>query len=396
MLFTILNISDVHIGHPARDLDSLEVFESLFRDLAQQTQRHGPPHFVIFSGDAAYGTHPDRPLNEQYGQFKFFLERVLSATGRDLQDTPFFMVPGNHDVDRNVVDATQTEWLNRRRQNPEASKEIGEEMRLGSKSPLWTRFLDRLRPWATFVEGLNQPGIKFDSELMTSSLVLEHEGTKIGVFGLNSAWAATNDEDRGRLFIGKHQFQTAQDFAAGVDFPIAVAHHPPSCLGESESRSVEERLRTRFRMFFHGHEHRSWFEDLPQHASLAAGACYQGSEKDNSYSWIQIDFRERQATVFLRTYSDRGAGGWHQDSIEGLTDEKRGGTLRALFSDPASRTGSRRRRPDLQIEAVESPAFERARPLESLESVPETMGRNRDPQPLRVPSSHTLRPAPAR
>jgi len=67
-----------------------------------------------------------------------------------------------------------------------------------------------------------------------------------------------------------------------------------------------------FQIFLHGHEHISWFSSSGEFLKCAAGACYDGSERQNGYSWFVIDLESLAATIHLREYTNQGAGAGEQ------------------------------------------------------------------------------------
>src|SRR5207253_399388 len=114
-------------------------------------------------------------------------------------------------------------------------------------------------------------------------------------------------QEKGQLWIGKYQYQTAVERIRGATFKIAVAHHPISWLNTAEENWMTERLDSSFDMFMHGHDHNPWVRPVGTHVVIAAGACYQGATKGNSYYWIIADLEQRSLEIVMRAYSDKGA-----------------------------------------------------------------------------------------
>src|SRR5437016_8903890 len=109
--FVILHLSDAHVGNPKYSLDSADVLKPLLLDLRKvSTDRAISPHLIVFSGDLAYGEIPERPIVDQYSEVMNFLRQVLDAVNSSFQRTPIFIVPGNHDINRNRIGSDQTQW----------------------------------------------------------------------------------------------------------------------------------------------------------------------------------------------------------------------------------------------------------------------------------------------
>lgn len=165
--FRILHLSDSHIGNPRSALDSLEVFESLFRDIKTFASTKGPPSVIIFSGDLAWGQMEESTLKRQYVESKRFIERVLEAAKSDVDRTPILFVPGNHDLDRTAIGTDQTAWRNSLVTQREADEVVYNEMQ--ANSVLWKRTLERQLQWSAFVQSILHPSSTPLSALILAS-----------------------------------------------------------------------------------------------------------------------------------------------------------------------------------------------------------------------------------
>jgi 3',5'-cyclic AMP phosphodiesterase CpdA len=97
--FSLLHISDWH--QKGADFDRDVVLDALLDDIKDRKQidpRLEKVDLVIFSGDAAY-----QGRAEEFQRAKeIFFEPVLRAC--NVSAKHLFMVPGNHDIDRKVVE----------------------------------------------------------------------------------------------------------------------------------------------------------------------------------------------------------------------------------------------------------------------------------------------------
>lgn len=98
--FTWLHISDLHFCiSQAWDADI--VLHELLRDIGNFIKKNEIKFdFIVVTGDIAYSGNPD-----EYVLSKDFLNEVLRLTG--LTKDCIFIVPGNHDVCRNLIPPTQ-------------------------------------------------------------------------------------------------------------------------------------------------------------------------------------------------------------------------------------------------------------------------------------------------
>jgi 3',5'-cyclic AMP phosphodiesterase CpdA len=98
---TWLHLSDWH--QRGADFDRSRVREALLNDLRQRAEideRLNRLDFIVFSGDLAFGGAP----TEYATAAREFLDPVLATTG--VSKDRLFLVPGNHDLRRSVVELT--------------------------------------------------------------------------------------------------------------------------------------------------------------------------------------------------------------------------------------------------------------------------------------------------
>lgn len=349
--FNILVLSDSHFGQPRSGLDSVTVLDSLVTDIIHVSAEYKlKPNLIVYAGDIAFGHASGTvPLSVQYDFGKQFIANVYSKLNIPFSEVPLMMVPGNHDIDREMI----TSALKAHRDKLSADEV---DFMVNPTSTLdWDDYLRRQGEWSSFISSILEPqmalGVEVDKMFHTSSVTIPFGGLQVGIVGLNSSWASYRPDEKGHLWIGKHQYQKAFAKVKDCDFKIAVSHHPASWLVGEESGFLEQRLSTQFDIHIHGHEHSQWIVDTNRHLRLAAGACYEGSTKENGYTWISIDFAQKKGHVYLRTYTDDGAGGWCQKVVPGVTDGSGVAEVKHFLDGFDSGKAT-----DLTTEDVETPA----------------------------------------
>ncbi|MGR3660892.1 MAG: metallophosphoesterase family protein [Paracoccaceae bacterium] len=105
----ILNVSDIHFKEPQclqPDTDpDLPYRTRMLQDLRSQVQKLGQVGAIIIVGDIAFKGDP-----AEYRVAENWIHELVEATGCHLERV--FVVPGNHDVDRRVIDKSyQSAWL---------------------------------------------------------------------------------------------------------------------------------------------------------------------------------------------------------------------------------------------------------------------------------------------
>lgn len=311
---TWIHLSDWH--QQGKDFDREVVRDKLMEDIrgraaiAAELER---VDFIIFSGDVAY-----HGRTEEYGSaIEHFFDPLLDATGLgEAGRERLFIVPGNHDLDRDFLDVLPGDLL-KRLNNPRALSDwlSDERKRRALMGPMdgYRRFVsDYLGGYRNF--GAYEPDYWYTGHL-------EIRGRQITVFCFNSAWlAARNKDDRGEVYdygyliLGEPQIHAALARSTETDVRIALIHHPFSWLTEFDRNRVEERLGRECHFILCGHQH------VPQikvehgtggdFVNIPAGACYDRRvplepRYANSYNFVHLDFDTRTGTVYLRRLSDR-------------------------------------------------------------------------------------------
>jgi predicted MPP superfamily phosphohydrolase len=313
--FVILHLSDAHLGNPKCSLDSLNVFDPLLKDLREYSARQSlKPNLIVFSGDLAFGDIPQKSLKDQYADAKDYLLKIFSCFDAKYGELPLLIVPGNHDINQNLIG--EGEKLLR----PTLTQDKVSAMMMNKKDVSWKHILERQQEWFAFVKCIPDQDWNWNEELYMATGIIHHKDKQIGIAGLNSSWASHGQKEKGELWIGKNQYETAYQAIRAADLKIVVSHHPVEWLHEEDVAALGHKLEIQFQIFLHGHEHSSWFSASDGHLRCAAGACYNGSERKNGYSWLVIDTESSEIAIHLREYTNEGAGSWRANSIDGKTD----------------------------------------------------------------------------
>ncbi len=315
---TWLHLSDLHCC-PRTDWDARHVLAALRDDLAQLADEHElRPDLIFFTGDAAFGELPGHPLADQLDEAARFFEELREHCGVARENV--FLVPGNHDVDRSAIAADDTAWLDERRKAYDRAA-VDEMLRQGHGAERWRRIMTRLDAYRAFLERAGYKHLLGDPERLIYAQSRDVRGIRVGVAGLSSAWSCHGD-DRGRLWMGgAWQVATLEEELDDAGVRVALVHHPRTWLGEAEDPELEPLFERVFDFHLHGHEHQLWVRPLAGEGNvrIAAGACYDRSDRDNGYNLVRLDFENEKVEVWLRSY-ETAAGAWQRREIAGKTD----------------------------------------------------------------------------
>ncbi|MGD0951675.1 MAG: metallophosphoesterase [Methanotrichaceae archaeon] len=302
---TWLHLSDWHQGN--KEFDRQVVADALIEDLERRATISpdlAKIDFVVFSGDVA---HSGKPEEYQAAKVEFF-DRLLRATG--LGPDQLFIVPGNHDLNRDEFELLPPALLKPLESDTEVQKWIVEERQRGL-------VLQPLNSFTKFVTAYT----KQKNPDFANIRRLDVDGKKIALLGLNSAWmcgrhTGINGEidDDGYVLVGEPQIHQPLKDMLDADIKIAVLHHPFEWLKEFDRRHVEGRLINECNFILSGHRHTPEARQISRnngfYVHISTGANYLDRvSKDplfiNAYNLVHFDFETSKGIVFLRRWSDR-------------------------------------------------------------------------------------------
>jgi tetratricopeptide (TPR) repeat protein len=283
------------------------------------------PDLIFFTGDAAFGDlGRDKGLSiaEQFEEAIAFFTQVRQTFSPEIPAENFFIVPGNHDVNRNEVPSSTTAWLDSLLQKPreESIRTIQDMLHKANKD--WQTCMERLCEYGLFL-AVGFDHLLEDDKRLIYGIVRQVRDVKVGIAGLNCVWSSARDNERGRLWLGGHwQIQTLQQKITEAHVKIALMHQPTSWFVEVEAPALNPEIERTFHFLLHGHDHQNWVTPHgEQHVQIAAGACYGSSDVESGYDFVRLNLDEGTGEVWLRRYDELG-GGWIPRVIHGKTDDR--------------------------------------------------------------------------
>lgn len=300
-----LHLSDFHTGKDGYGENRL--FQYILDDVKAKVSSGIAPNLVFITGDLVNKGKP-----EQYKEFtdKFFFP-LIDALPPETREN-IFVIPGNHDVDREQNSAFVPYDVLLHTKDFLDPTEIGEFRR----RIVFPRFQAFAESDATNVGNhwLHSPSGTF-----TKTLAF-HE-TKIGILGINTAWLSYSDNDQHRLSAGKWLIEEGFDAVTDCDFKIVLGHHPIDWFLNSELEAIRSLFGRNNVLYLHGHLHKGYarYEEGAGYPFLAlqSGACFQAREDDvwvNGFTWCELDTSTRQIfpdpLVWSSSYQE-----WKPDSL---------------------------------------------------------------------------------
>ncbi|MCF7673827.1 MAG: metallophosphoesterase [Akkermansiaceae bacterium] len=311
--FSWIHLSDLH-SRTSTLWESDRVTTGLLADLEQKRDADEfRPDALFFTGDAAFGSVAGENIADQYTRFGELLDKIRNTFSPAIAKERVFIVPGNHDTDRDQVLETDTEWLRR----PERTEE--EIIRhLSKPTKECIHWMKRLASYQTFIREYGLHHLSPDESRLIWSHKFDCCDHTVGIAGLNSAWSCATNKEKAKLWMGgKWQIGEMVRQLGKVDFSIALVHHPANWLVEEEDPQVGRLLLRDFDLVLHGHEHADFVrQESDGTIQISAGASYDRLGRPKEYSFGSINLKGTGGGLWPRVWDEVG-GGWVSKNIAG-------------------------------------------------------------------------------
>jgi predicted MPP superfamily phosphohydrolase len=289
----ILHISDLHAAAKDKADRSLLV-EAMLTD-AERIAATGAFDIAVVTGDLANFGKSD--------EFDLARELILAPLSERLGVPPdrTFVVPGNHDVDRDAI-------LRMVELGLESGLRSREDVaRLADRSDELEQALIRLDSWRSFVDSEDFVAVGGSDHRLVRTEFLEVDGKTYGIVMLNSAWRCYSERDKGKLSVGGPVAEEALREIGASDARLVLIHHPLDWLQGFEADEIGVELETQGAVVFSGHEHESKPTAVKSPRGeaiyLRAGCLYTHLKYPNSFYVVDIDPGDRKVDVKIRRWS---------------------------------------------------------------------------------------------
>jgi predicted phosphodiesterase len=286
----LVHLSDIHFtgssGTSIHDLDA-DVRNELLRDAATLTKELGGATGVLVTGDIAFSGK-----REQYERAASWLVDFCKAI--DGQDESVWVVPGNHDVDRDRAKKVTKTLHESIRKKDEAS--IDAELREILSDPQSASAL--LEPLAEY----NAFAARFECTITREKPFWERDltlscGTIIRLRGLCSALVCNANDTKGNIVLGTAQASVPR--IDGVEY-LTLCHHPPDWFRDQDAVTTQLESKVRIQLF--GHKHAQRVQEINKTLRVTAGAMHP---ERNDRDWEPM-----YNVIEISRLDDQRLGGW--------------------------------------------------------------------------------------
>lgn len=280
-LFTFLHISDLHFGlpKPGDRHNQTTILTALRDEFANLASKSLPqPEAIFVTGDIAYAGK-----TTDYEQASKWLDEILRTLG--LTHDRVYVVPGNHDVNREVdADRKVNRLMRLLRDGDDVDDALADQ---DDRDLLLRRkdaYLELAKRFA--------PACQFPNKLPFDRLVWTHQfktrsDLSVHIVGLDTALLAADNDDPKKLRLGQTQIARLNQMAPGEELVIVLGHHPlnKEWLHPEDERDLSVLLRRRAHLYLAGHVHDHDSEHVisgggSEFVRLIAGATYGGRQHD--------------------------------------------------------------------------------------------------------------------
>ena len=318
---TWLHLSDFHIK-PEEDYKTTPIFSALQDDIEEMMKRLSINSFdfIIITGDLGYFGK-----NGDYESVEPLLDDILSYT--HISKKKLFIVPGNHDIDREIVKEMNNQLLTNWKSEEEYEKFVK-----GNKVIL-NAFFTKFDGFSDFINRYFGGDRSFTINQNFFTNLLTIKGIKVAVIGLNSCLKSGKDGERGKLMITQEQLNKAlQKFTVRgehacrlKDIPIRICffHHPLNWIDSKEVKQCKGRMFKNIDLLLNGHIHDSdchpiGFKGNDGIINIIAGSTFvQGLDRGKQcYNIIKIHKEHLTGNGYFRKF-ERDNDYWVIDTSVG-------------------------------------------------------------------------------
>lgn len=290
-MLKILLLSDIHFIHCEDDENEYRSIETAFKEAMDEIRENGGVNHILICGDVA-----NKGKAEEYEKAEEFIKDIFEHLRCDEKETQLYVVPGNHDIDRDVNKSSRKSF-----RSILLDPDKGDDFIYNAKH----KELDALRILYSPLEAYHKFAHKHSSADAIAVGILEgvsnfnnkgfRKEIELGILDnyvimlhcLNSTLACDEDEvnDPYAMAPNEHKLFLPR-FAYNPDTPsttvnISMMHHP--LVWFENNKVMQEEFDHKFKVQIYGHVHtQSIQQDIEEKSAirLQCGSLHPGTYGD--------------------------------------------------------------------------------------------------------------------
>ncbi len=306
-----LHLSDFHLRKSGKWSQDV-VLRTLLQDISERYAGPDSLDFIFITGDLAFSGQ-----SEEYLLIEQFIRELLKITG--VSPDRLMMVPGNHDVDRDMEIDAFSGARAALRDPTEVDKFLGNEGRrrtLFRRQAAFREFANRICGRAIYSETSYHHAIQ-----------LNVRGLSVSILLLDSAWLSEGGRgDAFTIVVGERQVIDVSRQVPSAALTIGLMHHPIDWLAPFEHSPIKNLLADQCHLLFRGHVHEDSVETIHRSRKdmnvFTAGASYLSRLSNNCYGYGIIDLLSGDGECTTHKYRNDTKSWDKQESQKwGLIDQ---------------------------------------------------------------------------
>jgi len=292
-LIRLLHISDIHFRTPycldeRMDRDT-RVRDLIVKDAGEFVQKTGyPVDAILVTGDIAF-----KASTEEFSIASLWLQKLAKEVGADVENV--YVVPGNHDINRNTGDKFNVKAVRNEILNSDGEARVG-------------TFLNALRdqdasdaliePFAAY----NEFSAQYECSISPNKPYWQHSihfcpKYKLILNGLTSTFFSGSNDAKANLYMGEFQ---ANLHVNNGEVNLAMFHHPYDWLEDGDD--IDDYLSNRSQIRLVGHKHRQ--RAVSDHNGVLFSAAAANPERNEQgyepgYNILDLSITEKDDSAIL-------------------------------------------------------------------------------------------------
>lgn len=331
-MLRILLLSDIHFLYCEEHQDRYRLLKQALLDEMDIYAEKNEIDALIICGDIAFSGQ-----ETQYNIAEKYFEEILKKFSSHEKKPLVFMVPGNHDIDRNPYKHTRRLF----RDTFLSNQRVAEDCLSSIKKSETTTLKMLYKPFKAYNDfaGKYSSTDKIAETIMSGSDLFdgtnfsyEHTLGKLGdyvvnIVGLNSALISDADDMRDekntkewqhKLFLPLFSYNVS---TAPFFVNISVMHHPFAWMQNGSELDSEFDARFKLQLFGHIHSQSVSQKDNDEHnpIKIQVGSLQPGEDEDNNkyaprYSFVELSVENEKLHVVVKCRK------WNKPHFEDDTD----------------------------------------------------------------------------
>lgn len=276
-----LHVSDIHFD-PQNDGRATRDLRKKFHEYVQEKNLIGVDE-VFFTGDFRHAHHQkNQPEDEVVSKAVGYLRDIASYVGvRD--DRHIHIVPGNHDLTREIDNKTSKRILKAIYDNYDSY----EGMFKGNTStgiPSLVYLRNRFGFFEKCASQLGNPIWTDFRDGLIHRIDTNSNSDEYSIMYVNTAIASGHDDYKHKLLLGTNDFEKALD-QTDCQLVFILAHNPISHLAPDEQRYVKNMINDKKKtvIWLCGDAHKSQYDNMYDIACITTGCMVQPNGTDASF-----------------------------------------------------------------------------------------------------------------